>query len=407
MRYAPVPAFKVTCIKKAVVLFFALLACSSAHAETRLRRAWITYYTVASTSVGPSASKSGAAGVPSTRTSGVTAGSLAPPGIGTASAAVSAQTRLLTDGFQFSTDLIQEIAIPEPAVGKFGNPYCTATLNLDFEVVDQDESIRVSTTLTDGYGYANYRSELSNGSTTVGVSDSIRSLTPGSYRYVLDVTLSPTYTFVSGSYYNHLIKEVRFTNLVRFPGSSQDNPILGTKPGGIDGRWEFIGNPSFVFCDPPLAQGYSFATSGGAAFRQIASFPTGLGESFRVIAEGTDLGTFSKESSVNFEAILGHAVSSFDVRGIQPFVDATSPTAFPIMLEFTTPTASFTMTAISAPDVRMKHLANGDLQIDFDGVLQSSPDLRPGSWVDAATTSPLVVPKAQLIDSKFFRARDP
>ena len=91
--------------------------------------------------------------------------------------------------------------------------------------------------------------------------------------------------------------------------------------------------------------------------------------------------------------------------------DPTSPVAFPIMLDFTTPTLDFTMVPIAAPDVQMTTLANGDLEIAFDGVLQSSNDLNApnGGWTDVtpAPTSPYVIPKAQVGGARFFRSQKP
>ena len=100
-------------------------------------------------------------------------------------------------------------------------------------------------------------------------------------------------------------------------------------------------------------------------------------------------------------------MSNFVLKGIKPFEDATSPTAFPIMLDLTQPTASFTMVPIAAPDCQMVTLPNGDLQFTFDGVVQSSPNLTNWTDVTLAPTSPYVLPKAAIGGAKFFRSRDP
>lgn len=56
-------------------------------------------------------------------------------------------------------------------------------------------------------------------------------------------------------------------------------------------------------------------------------------------------------------------------------------------------------------------LPNGDLQLTFEGVLQSSPDMNApnGGWTDVtpAPTSPYVIPKAQIGGAKFFRSSKP
>ena len=59
----------------------------------------------------------------------------------------------------------------------------------------------------------------------------------------------------------------------------------------------------------------------------------------------------------------------------------------------------------AAPNAALTKLPNGDLQIIFSGVLQGSSDLSGWADVTPTPTSPYVIPVAQLVGKKFFRAR--
>ena len=108
------------------------------------------------------------------------------------------------------------------------------------------------------------------------------------------------------------------------PGSQQQTPVMpappapGQPPRAPFEPMPFWSVPGGVFIDPPLAQGFRFEATGTAKFNQIMSFPAGLGDTYRVIADGTDLGTFSAVESVDLVALLGHGATNFEVRGIQP-----------------------------------------------------------------------------------------
>lgn len=192
-----------------------------------------------------------------------------------------------------------------------------------------------------------------------------------------------------------------FTNFTVLPGALQNTPILPGNGGS------FSQVPARRWFDPPLAQGYTFTAAGTGLFKQIMAFPVGIPGSYYVTTEGATYGPYSPQESVDLETLRGHGVSNFVLKGIKPFVDATSPVAFPIMLDFTQPTADFTMVPIAAPDLQMVTLPNGDLQFTFDGVLQSSPDLTNWTDVTPTPTSPHVIPKAQIVGARFFRSRDP
>jgi hypothetical protein len=68
---------------------------------------------------------------------------------------------------------------------------------------------------------------------------------------------------------------------------------------------------------------------------------------------------------------------------------------------------SFALPGGDTPAISSRVLTNGDLEITFTGVLQSSPDLSQGSWqdVEPKPASPLVIPKETLGQRGFFRAR--
>jgi hypothetical protein len=80
-------------------------------------------------------------------------------------------------------------------------------------------------------------------------------------------------------------------------------------------------------------------------FTEIMDFPTGIDADnlFTVSVGDTVIGQFSPGQKVNFVDLLGHGVSEFAITGIDPLVDPLSENPFPLMLDFNTPTADFTM----------------------------------------------------------------
>ncbi len=86
-------------------------------------------------------------------------------------------------------------------------------------------------------------------------------------------------------------------------------------------------------------------------FTQILDFPTGIDNDnlFTVSAGNKILGQFSPSQTVDFVALLGQGVSEFTITGIDPLVDATNSTAFPVKLAFNTNTADFEMQALEHP----------------------------------------------------------
>lgn len=124
--------------------------------------------------------------------------------------------------------------------------------------------------------------------------------------------------------------------------NSQANPQFPTGGGGGD-PWVFTNVPSGMWFDPPYVDGFDYVGTGGTLFSSI-TLPTGFGNALQVWANGNQLGTFTGGSAVN----LGD-VGSFQVRGINPLVDAALSNAFPLQIFFTGGgTGSFTQTGIEA-----------------------------------------------------------
>jgi len=131
-------------------------------------------------------------------------------------------------------------------------------------------------------------------------------------------------------------------------GTCQDNPIL---PNLQDfERFEFIDVPTGQWYDPPAAFGFEYTMLSDSLFTQILDFPVGIDtdDLFTVTVGNTVLGEFGAGQSVDFVSLLGNGVSSFTITGIDPLVDGSDPTAFPIRLDFNTETASFEMRALTA-----------------------------------------------------------
>jgi hypothetical protein len=133
-------------------------------------------------------------------------------------------------------------------------------------------------------------------------------------------------------------------------GFSQENPVM---PAGTaaDGAWVFGGPTaqSGDWFDPATCDAYSFDMTGNSHFTSILELPSTLTASVNVYAEGQLVGAFAAGDSVDFVALLGHAVSGFDITGITPLTDPETQTAFPIRLAFDTLTADFTMTPVPEP----------------------------------------------------------
>lgn len=133
------------------------------------------------------------------------------------------------------------------------------------------------------------------------------------------------------------------------PGASQRNPRF---PNG--GPWLFELAQTGWWFDPPLAQGYDFTMQNTSRFTRIMTLPVGIdGDGlFEVLVGNQSLGQFAEGSSVDFTQLVDPAgVAAFRLVGIDPTVDSTDQAAFPIQLEFNTPTADFTMVPVKVHTV--------------------------------------------------------
>lgn len=141
--------------------------------------------------------------------------------------------------------------------------------------------------------------------------------------------------------------EVQVLNDIQYqggPGSSQTNPSTPIGTCGQAGCFIFVGSPAGGWVDPALADGYTFTTQGGT-FTSINDFPTGFSQPFVVSVGGVELGSFDPGQSVDFP---DGGVTQFTISGIDPAVDGTDPTSFPIDLSLSTLGESFTMQAITS-----------------------------------------------------------
>ena len=157
----------------------------------------------------------------------------------------------------------------------------------------------------------------------------------------------------------------------------------------ISGVFVFENVPSGVWYDPPMADGFEYVMqprdipigvasrvfpglSGSrqaddARFAAISGFPRGIDDDdrFTVSVDGIVLGEFGPNDTLTFSdyaSVLGDSledggVASFLVTGLDPAVDSSDPTAFPLRLDFTTPTASFEMRARETAEVAQGELS--------------------------------------------------
>ena len=159
-------------------------------------------------------------------------------------------------------------------------------------------------------------------------------------------------------------------------GSNQFVPVL---PRFVFvGVFVFTNVPSGRWVDPPSADGFEYEmvprdipvgvasrvfpgmTGVGQAddsvFTQISGFPTGVDadDTFIVSVDDTVLGEFSPGDTLQFsdyadvlgDRLINGGVEKFTITEINPAVDSANPVAFPLQLDFNTPTASFEMRAL-------------------------------------------------------------
>lgn len=135
--------------------------------------------------------------------------------------------------------------------------------------------------------------------------------------------------------------------IVPVAGSTQASPRL---PDFVNSKnqYSFINVPTGLWFDPPLASGFEYKmTTPGSLFTAIHDFPTGFTQPFTVASGGVILGTGRPGDTFLFP---GGGVSEFEILGIQPLVDPANTSAFPLQLDFNTPTASFTMSPVTVPE---------------------------------------------------------
>ncbi|MBY0506058.1 MAG: PEP-CTERM sorting domain-containing protein [Bryobacteraceae bacterium] len=132
-------------------------------------------------------------------------------------------------------------------------------------------------------------------------------------------------------------------------------PVLPTS--GSSGSWTF-GGASGLWYDPPTTSSYDYAGTAGTTFTRIrlvtgfAAVNVLYGPGF-----GTSLGSFAGGSTVDFVALTGSALSAFRISGINPSVDAADPNAYPLQMFFSSPSGTFTQTAVPEPSTVSLFLA--------------------------------------------------
>ncbi len=108
---------------------------------------------------------------------------------------------------------------------------------------------------------------------------------------------------------------------------------------------------TYAWLDPSGANAYTYQTLDGSLITSIAGFPTGFTSPFDVFSGATDYGLFSPGQTLTFP---NGGVSSFTISDINPSVDGTDPTAFPLEVGLSTVGAEVEATAFaqsaSAPE---------------------------------------------------------
>ncbi len=402
----------------ALAVLAALLVPHSSFATTHLLRIWQEFEAgiVASGDgfVDYSSANFGA-GIPGSRS--LVIGSAVP----SAAIGLSATQSVWQSGANFHTAASLEITAT--GLGYEGGQ-CTVSQIFDFDVTDQTETVRLTfpfLVASNGYVEWEFTGRINGqnyGGGSLAVPTSIvyeMALGPGQYQLRAYGLVANPYN-TAGLYFVNYSNIISFTNLVIEPGASQSNPVVprGSHTHGAPVPQVFEWSPRHVYNDPPAANEFSFqiltnslfegvAVITNSLFRGIDAFPTGFNNSFEVLAEGESLGSFTTNESVSFTDLLGHGVSSFRVRNITPVVDGSSPTAFPIMLDFTTELASFVM--IPNPGVVPIREDNGALDVYFAGVLESSTNLVNWADVPGPPTSPFRTANFSATPRLFFRAR--
>ena len=151
-------------------------------------------------------------------------------------------------------------------------------------------------------------------------------------------------------------------------GGNASSPQLPTISASAPGAFVFKDAKNNAWFDPPWTSEFTYSIEPGRLFTAIQQFPSGFGENMQVWIDGAPLAdSLGTGDSVNFVTLLGHGVSSFVVKGIDPdgaatTVDAALGTAFPLKLALNVDYADVTMTATPEP-ATLSLLALGALAI--------------------------------------------
>lgn len=122
-------------------------------------------------------------------------------------------------------------------------------------------------------------------------------------------------------------------------GATAITAILPTTVGP-SGEYVFNNVPGKLWFDPPAASAFEYKMTSGSLFTSILDFPGGFFVNpFTVSSGGVVLGAFINTQSLVFP---NGGVSDFIISGITPFAVPGNTAAFPLKLDFNTPTASFT-----------------------------------------------------------------
>ncbi len=112
-----------------------------------------------------------------------------------------------------------------------------------------------------------------------------------------------------------------------YSGSSSSSQCISEGNGYLlclDGFWVELG---LVFLDPATTTSYTYETLDGSLFTSIAGLPSGFAAPFDISSGNTDFGLVGPGQTLTFP---NNGVQSFSISGINPAVDGTSPTAFPV-----------------------------------------------------------------------------
>ena len=283
---------------------------------------------------------SGSGGIPGTRSFSASASVPFVSPDTTASAMASQTSAVGGLGFQFSG------SVSTQQVGTFPSSLAEVQHFFDIRVADHNETVTLNLTNLSMVGYdpsmsPGFHYQVTGGPfTSLTSPQSVQfSLLPGDYRITAGTAIFDN-AYDSADRSTVFNDTIGFSDLAIADGAFQNHPLISS-------NFSFFQAPSRAWFDPPTASEFAFQMTDSSLFTDIMSFPTGFSAEFEVLVNNISLGFFNTDQSVNFTELLGHGVSSFDIRNIIPGVDPTNPTAFPIQLAFNNDTASFTMTPVT------------------------------------------------------------